>query len=233
MGLDAKLRIVIEATAWSAGVALLLVYASARWHFDRASEDGLEQFATTRQLEQQPERANLAPLNVVAPDMSAWSAGRIAAHQSENHSSAPQAVLRIPAIELEVPVFSGVTESNLNRGAAWIEQTAPLGKSGNTGIASHRDGYFRALRGIAVGDRVELQTMLQTLEYAVDDIRIVRPTETHVLAPTNDGRLTLITCYPFYTLGPAPKRFIVRARAVGDSERVANLSPQGSMPSPR
>lgn len=154
-----------------------------------------------------------ASLAAAAPDMTSWSTGRIAAYQAENISSAPQAVLRIPAIELEVPVYAGVTDTNLNRGAAWIETTAPLGMPGNTGLASHRDGYFRALGGIGIGDRIELQTLQRKQEYAVDDIRVVDPGEVEVLAPSGEDRLTLVTCYPFYMVGPAPKRFVVRARA--------------------
>ena len=199
---------------WIVGSALLIAYGVAQWHFSRSYERGLQDFANaSRQLEL-PNEEPAMQLQTSAPDMTAWSVGRIAAYESEDGSLAPQAVLRIPAIELEVPVYEGVTESNLNRGAAWIPQTAPLGESGNTGIASHRDGYFRALRSIAVGDRIELQTTLRTQEYAVDDIRIVLPTDVHVLDPTSDARITLITCYPFYVVGPAPKRLIVRARAV-------------------
>ena len=152
-------------------------------------------------------------LRAAAPDMTSWSAGRVAAYQTEEHSLKPEAVLRIRSIDLEVPVYAGVTETNLNRGAAWIDGTAALGAPGNTGLASHRDCYFRALRGIGVGDRIELQTLQRTQMYAVDDIRIVAPEDVQVLAPTQDERLTLITCYPFYMVGPAPKRFIVRARA--------------------
>jgi sortase A len=205
---------VVESVAWLVGCALLIAYAAAQWHFSRSYESGLEEFETARREVQLTDDEPPAQLQVSAPDMTAWSAGRIAAYESEDRSSAPRAVLRIPAIELEVPVYAGVTDANLNRGAAWIQQTAPLGKSGNTGIASHRDGYFRALRGIAIGDRIELQTMRGTQEYSVDDIRVVLPKDVHVLAPTDDERLTLVTCYPFYVVGPAPKRFIVSARAV-------------------
>jgi sortase A len=110
-------------------------------------------------------------------------------------------------------VFVGVTESNLNRGAAWIDGTAPLGQQGNAGLAAHRDGYFRALRHIRVGDRIEMQTLQRTTTYVVDQILIVEPKNVQVLAPSNENRLTLVTCYPFYMIGPAPKRFIVRALA--------------------
>jgi LPXTG-site transpeptidase (sortase) family protein len=233
---------IVEGAAWAAGSALLIAYATAEWHFTRAHRTGLQEFAAARQQARQLQlsthdssgngevrlavgvhsRAADMPgspieshalLPAAAPDMTSWSAGRIAAYQTEDHSPKPEAVLRIRSIDLEVPVYAGVTETNLNRGAAWIDGTAPLGAAGNTGLASHRDGYFRALSGIGVGDRIELQTLRRTRVYAVDEIRVVEPEEVQVLAPTHDERLTLVTCYPFYMVGPAPKRFVVRARA--------------------
>lgn len=236
----AKLNIV-EGMAWAAGSVLLITYAVAEWRFTRSHDIGLREFAAAREQARHlglggsstPDAGGYqelrsaaavhsnselqidsgALLQAAAPDMTSWSAGRIAAYQTEDHSHKPQAVLRIRSIDLEVPVYGGVTASNLNRGAAWIDGTAPLGTPGNTGLASHRDGYFRALRGIGVGDRIELQSLLRTQVYAVEDISVVEPEEVHVLAPTSDERLTLITCYPFYMVGPAPKRFVVRAHA--------------------
>lgn len=205
---------ILEAAAWAVGGALLIAYAAAQWHFARSHDSGLNDFASARRQVQLTSLEPPEPLRTAAPDMTLWSSGRIAAYQREDRVAAPQAVLRIRAIDLEVPVYEGVTEPNLSRGAAWIQQTAPLGGPGNTGIAAHRDGYFRALREIEIGDHVELQTLLRTRVYAIDDVRIVAPNEVHVLAPSDDARLTLITCYPFYTVGPAPKRFVVRGRAV-------------------
>jgi sortase A len=195
-----------------AGAALLLAYGAAQWHFARLHRTGLQEFANAAGQMQDRRIEPPISLRAAAPDTSSWSAGRISAYEAEAHSAAPQAVLRIPSIALEVPIYTGATEANLNRGAAWIKATAPLGRPGNTGLAAHRDGYFRALRHIAIGDRIELQTLLRTQVYWVDDIRIVEPAEVQVLAPTSDERLTLVTCYPFYVVGPAPKRYIVRAR---------------------
>lgn len=222
-----------------AGGALLLAYAIAQWHFGDSSNAGLQEFAAARERAQHStlraldsstlavsERSTAlqtesAPaLRPAAPDMTSWSPGRIAAYQAQDHSAAPQGVLRIPAVTLEAPVYAGATESNLNRGVAWIRGTAPLGAAGNTGLASHRDGYFRALRDIAVGDRIELEMLERTQMYTVDDVQVVEPEEVHVLAPTSKGRLTLVTCYPFYIVGPAPKRFIVRAHAATPGPQV-------------
>jgi len=219
------LKLLVERSAWAAGSVLLIGYSLVQWQFARSHQSGLQEFAAAVQESRAPAGVvtitqltidSAASLVAAAPDMSSWSSGRITAYQSQDVSAAPRtvlAVLRIPSIDLEVPVYAGVTEANLNRGAAWIETTAPLGMPGNTALASHRDGYFRALGGISVGDRIELQTLQHSKEYAVDDIRVVEPEAVHVLAPSGDERLTLVTCYPFYMVGPAPKRFIVRAHA--------------------
>jgi sortase A len=99
----------------------------------------------------------------------------------------------------------------LNRGLGWIEGTSRPGEDGNVGIAGHRDGFFRALQDVGPGDVVELETAGSTRQYRVDSIQIVEPNAVHVLAPTDTAVLTLVTCYPFYHVGPAPQRFIVQA----------------------
>ena len=145
--------------------------------------------------------------------MTQWSAGRIEkyATQAAAVGEIPEAVLRIDALQLEVPVYAGTGEWNLNRGAGRLEGSAPFDAVGNTVLAAHRDGYFRRLRNLQVGDRLQVQTLQGTFGYVVTDIRIVAPTATEVLAPTAQRTLTLVTCYPFFFLGPAPQRYIVRA----------------------
>lgn len=150
------------------------------------------------------------------PDTTLWSARRIAAHLAAarapvSHGSLPLAVLRIDVLDLEVPIYEGVTQWNLNRGAAWIEGTAGFEVLGNVGVAAHRDGYFRALRKVRTGDRIEVLTLDRRLRYRVTDIEIVDPSAVEVLAPTAEATLTLVTCYPFHYVGAAPQRFIVRA----------------------
>jgi sortase A len=85
---------------------------------------------------------------------------------------------------------------------------------GNSGIAGHRDGFFRGLKNIAVGDVIELKTPRAKEIYRVERIWIVEPEDISVLDPTTTPSLTLVTCYPFYFVGPAPKRYIVRAERV-------------------
>ena len=141
----------------------------------------------------------------------------------------PEAVLRIPSLNLVVPVFEGTSEENLNRGAGRIEGTAHIGESGNIGIAAHRDGFFRVLKDVRVGHLLELQRLDGTDTYRIVATTIVEPADISVLAATDKQAITLVTCYPFYFVGAAPQRFIVRAEKTpagetpaGDGSRVAS-----------
>ncbi len=122
----------------------------------------------------------------------------------------PLAVLRIPALHLEVPVLEGTDEVTLNRGVGRIAGTSFPGEAGNIGIAGHRDGFFRKLKDIHAGDAIELATVSGTDIFVVDRIRITSPADVSVLRPRTKHSITLVTCYPFYFVGPAPRRFIVK-----------------------
>lgn len=146
-------------------------------------------------------------------DMSLWSEKRIRDYKASlrEHVDLPLAVLRIPKIGLEVPVLEGTDDLTLNRGVGHIEGTSRPGEGGNSGIAGHRDGFFRGLKNIAVGDRFGLVTLASSESYEVDRITIVSPDDVSVLAESPVPSLTLVTCYPFYFVGDAPERYIVRA----------------------
>ena len=88
------------------------------------------------------------------------------------------------------------------------------GEGGNVVLAGHRDTFFRPLRNIRRGDRIILETPRATLDYRVETTAVVNPNDVAVLAPTAGNILTLVTCFPFYYIGPAPHRFIVRAKLV-------------------
>jgi sortase A len=154
-------------------------------------------------------------------DMSSWSANRIAAYRKQAVSDRkPEAVLRIPSIDLVVPVFAGTSEAVLDHGAGRIEGTSQFGAWGNTGIAAHRDGFFRALRHVKVGDVLQVELPETTLTYEIVSTRVVDPAETSVLGPMDQPTITLVTCYPFYFVGSAPQRFIVHATRVASAEEV-------------
>jgi sortase A len=157
-----------------------------------------------------------AALNVVSsPDQSLWSPERQRAWREtavdESAAPAPLAVLRIPSIALEVAVLEGTSEWTLNRAVGHIEDTALPGTEGNTGIAGHRDGFFRGLKDIRPGDVLEIETLTSVDTYRIEGTWIVDPEDVSVLDPTDSPSITLVTCYPFYFVGSAPQRFIVRA----------------------
>jgi sortase A len=147
------------------------------------------------------------------PDQSLWSPARIEAFNASlgADTSDVVGVFRIPRLDLEVPIYHGASDLHLDRGIAVIEGTALPGEAGNMGIAGHRDGYFRVLKDIEHGDEVQVSTHDGDHLYRVEKTMIVEPSAVEVLAPTDSPSVTLVTCYPFYFVGHAPQRFIVRA----------------------
>jgi len=123
--------------------------------------------------------------------------------------------LEIPRLGISVMVHEGVQSRTLSLGAGHIPGTANPQDDGNIGIAAHRDTYFRGLRKIREQDAVFLSTLEGTYQYSVEWIKIVKPSDNEVLASSDEPVLTLVTCYPFYYVGSAPDRFVVRARRIG------------------
>ncbi len=152
-------------------------------------------------------------------DMKLWSSIRVKAYKAAMKQETPPtlAILRIPRLELEVPVHDGTSDAVLDLAAGRIEETALPGTPGNVGIAAHRDGFFRVLKDIKEGDTLVLDTPVATEHYKVDWIRVTIPTDVSVIDPTPGPAVTLVGCYPFYHVGPAPQRFIVRAVPVAGS----------------
>ena len=146
-------------------------------------------------------------------DTKLWSPGRVKAYKIALQQAPPPtlAILRIPRLKLEVPVYDGTTDVVLDLAAGRIEDTALPGTKGNVGIAAHRDGFFRVLKDIKEGDALVLDTPVATEQYRVEWIRITTPDDVSVIDPTPGAAVTLVGCYPFYHVGAAPQRFIVRA----------------------
>ena len=118
----------------------------------------------------------------------------------------------IPRLGMSIAILQGTSSRTLRLGAGHIEGTSFPGEAGNSGIAGHRDTFFRGLKDIRRNDEVQLQTATGLFRYEVDWAKVVEPSDTTVLEPsTVESTLTLVTCYPFYFLGPAPMRFVVRA----------------------
>ena len=198
-----------------AGAALLGLALGARAVALLQSEAGLARF---HEIQLAGDTTG-DPWRALHPDRSTWSPARVTHWQAALAESVapPVAVLRIPRLGLEVPVWRGEDEMTLNRGAGQIPGTAGVDGSGNTGIAGHRDGFFRPLEGIGRGDDVELETTAGRQRFTVTQTWIVDPSAVWVLAPTSARSLTLVTCYPFHFVGRAPKRFVVRATARPDA----------------
>jgi len=124
----------------------------------------------------------------------------------------PLSRIEIPRLGVSVVVVEGVRPRNLRLAVGHIPGTALPGEPGNIGIAGHRDTFFRKLGQIHEQDRITLTTLRGSFEYTVESTQIVDPANTGVLHSSREPILTLVTCYPFYYVGPAPKRFIVQAR---------------------
>jgi sortase A len=122
--------------------------------------------------------------------------------------------LEIPRIGLSVIVIEGDSASILRRAAGHLEGTAVPGGPGNVAIAAHRDTFFHPLRGICDEDVITLNTLRGSYKYRVESIEVVEPDDVEVLADSSEPTMTLITCYPFSYIGPAPKRLVVRARQI-------------------
>lgn len=122
--------------------------------------------------------------------------------------------IEIPRLRLSVAVVEGVDTTTLRRSVGHIPGTALPGEFGNVGLAGHRDTFFRPLQDLKVKDEIQISTGRGRFKYEVVSLRVVNPEDVGVLAPSGENVLTLVTCYPFYFVGPAPKRWIVRARQV-------------------
>jgi len=203
---------VTEWVAWGAGIILLAVFFTVLFQRQRVAKVDLAAFDQRREDQQRQSPA----VKLEEPkdlDFTLWTGSRVKAYKESlvSDNRAPIAVLEIPKLKLRAAVLPGTDEVSLNRGLGHIEGTPIPGLPGNVGIAGHRDGIFRCLKDIAPGDQMRLLTLDAEVEYIVAETSIVTPDEVAVLAPTSQSALTLVTCYPFYYSGSAPKRFIVRA----------------------
>jgi sortase A len=122
--------------------------------------------------------------------------------------------LSIPRLDSHWIVVEGADRSELRLGPGHLIQTALPGSRGNCVIAGHRDTQFRVLQDVKIGEDISVEIEGRTFVYRVTDRHVVSPSDTHPLKPTPTSSLTLVTCYPFYYVGPAPKRFVIRAELV-------------------
>jgi sortase A len=170
------------------------------WVFQRRESRNLDRLLRDRRAaSQSTAQAEAARLPVAAETVAADSLiGRI----------------EIPRLLLSVVVVEGIGRSALRRAVGHIPGTALPGHPGNVGLAGHRDTFFRPLKDLRVKDEIRFSTVKGIFKYSVVSLTIVDPDDVGVLASAGENVLTLVTCYPFYYIGPAPYRWIVRARQV-------------------
>ena len=120
-------------------------------------------------------------------------------------------MLDVPRLRLTTPVVEGDDDRTLKRAVGHLPDTPLPWEKGNSALAGHRDGLFRPLKDVKVGDEIRFRTTSEQLRYRVTKTSIVKPDDISVLEPRSTEALTLITCYPFNYVGSAPKRFVVHA----------------------
>jgi len=198
------------------GLVLVLIYICNLIYATAMSQAKLWSFSQLKIDSPPAEYEEYPP----APDLSFRAEKRVASYKEAlaARMGAPLAVLSIPRLRLDVPVFEGTDGLTLDQGAGRIAGTANPGESGNIGIAAHRDGFFRSLKDIHMGDRIELAQLQHQFIYTVDNIMVVDPSDTAALKARAQPSLTLVTCYPFHFVGDAPRRYIVQA-SLANSEQ--------------
>ena len=182
------------------GVACLMVYGIVTvrtWHYQRTAKIHVEEMISA---DRPPVPAGPAPV-VAKPPQPGDIIGRV----------------DIPRIKLSAAVAEGDDEKTLGKAVGHLPDTPlPWDRQGNVAFAAHRDGLFRPLENIRLGDDVRVVTRRGEYHYRVKKTHIVDPDDVWVIAPTATPTITLITCYPFSFVGNAPRRFIVQAELVGD-----------------
>jgi sortase A len=184
---------------------------------------------------QNPWTGDTRLVRVPEPDKSLWNAARIDdyEHAIAQDGAPPLALLTINSLGVKVPVYNGTDEFNLDRGLGRVKGMARIHEEGHLGISGHRDGFFRVLKDLQQGDRIMLRSASRSEVFEVRDFSIVDKHDDRILhEESTDRRLTLITCYPFYFVGSAPKRYIVHAVPVESAGVQTPLSAGVMNPSP-
>ena len=126
--------------------------------------------------------------------------------------------LSIPKINLDAIVVDGTSYKKLKLGPGRMLDTALPGTVGNSVITAHRDTFFRHIYELKKGDEIVVQRNGKKFRYEVTGKKIVEPTDLSVTKQSKDKRLTLITCYPTYYIGPAPERLVVFSKMTEDED---------------
>jgi len=143
--------------------------------------------------------------------ISAQQQHRVTLHSEDARQGDVLGRIEIPRLGVKIAILEGTSARTLRLGVGHIKGTALPGEQGNSGIAGHRDTFFRSLKGIRTKDEIRIQSAAGNARYQVDWVRVVAPDDTGVLGSADENSITLITCYPFDLIGAAPERFAVHA----------------------
>jgi LPXTG-site transpeptidase (sortase) family protein len=135
--------------------------------------------------------------------------------------------LTVPRIDLDSIVVEGTSHRALLLGPGHMRTTPAPGEAGNSVISGHRDTFFRHLHELDRGDTLIVQRGGKTFRYQVTGKKVVEPDDLSVIRPAKDAELTLITCYPTYYVGPAPKRLVVFSRLAGEQGAATQTAAAG------
>ena len=197
----------LEGALWIAGCCALGYCAFV------AVDASVTQAKLARSFQQTQTQSNVTTQSTVSPPADYSDKVRV---EPETRLAAR---LEIPQIGLSVFVLEGMRSRTLRVGVGHVPGTPWPGQQGNVVIAGHRDTFFRPLRKIEKCDEVSLETPTHTYYYRVSAFEVVDPNDVDELTSNGKDELTLITCYPFYYIGPAPKRFVVHAEPALASEK--------------
>jgi LPXTG-site transpeptidase (sortase) family protein len=159
----------------------------------------------------------------------AWDQQAATVNASEQPKMSPEQILtriRVPKIGMDAIVVEGASVKELSEGPGHMRETAEPGETGNAVITGHRDTFFRHIYELTKGDQIQVQRNGRNFTYEVTSQKIVKPEDISVINPTMDSRLTLITCYPTYYIGPAPKRLVVFSKLVESDGQPVNQAAQ-------
>ena len=132
--------------------------------------------------------------------------------------------LSIPSIDLDAIVVEGTSTRQLAIAPGHMTDSAAPGESGNSVITAHRDTFFRHIYELNKGDQILVRRGGKSYQYLVERKFVVKPSDVSVLKPTTDARLTLVTCYPTYYVGPAPERLVVIGKLANPSAATASAA---------
>ncbi len=190
--------------ALSLAIASLTIYAGVcvysllhqKWESERFEESAAPAPNVAKPSPARPERKQ--------PEITSGVLGRVS----------------IPRLHIAAMVEEGDDDGTLSAAVGHIPGTALPGNAGNVGLAGHRDTFFARVKELRRGDEIDFETRSAVFKYRVEQLVVVDPKNTSVLKGSGENRLTLVTCYPFHYIGPAPKRFIVQARQMSESAKV-------------